>query len=894
MSRRAGCPQGHFWDIANEHSMPVCPVCGAAAAMLDGETAALAPAEGPEPEADVPPTDLSADQRTVNHLPAVPLAPGASAPAVIAGCEVVRKLGQGGMGVVYLARQAGLSRLVALKVVRTGEFASAEERLRFQGEAKTAAQLRHAGIVQVFAVGEDQGCPFFVMEYVPGGNLADKLKNGPLPPRQAAELVAQLARAVHHAHQAGVVHRDLKPANILLTADGTPKVADFGLARRLGGGRGLTGVRALMGTPGYMAPEQAANAAGVGPEADVYALGAILYACLTGQPPFKGTTAAQTLMLARTQRPQPPGRVRPGVPPALEAVCLRCLEKERGQRYASAEALAEDLERLLAGDLPAPRPWRPRRWLVVSGVLALSLALLVGLLGMIGRPPADPVMKDLVKTIPEKMEAVIRPTPVDPVMADRPEAGIGPPSVDPVVPARSADKGHKDPGGRVGPLPVAVDPQGQGRPGNLDEQLNEQAPRLIEILRDRGVKAVGILRFRVQEGWGPETFDAGPLNGNLPLRIENALVIHLRAFDGLPFGVIRDASRAAAAAGVGRWFSDVAERRKLFEPEYPLAWSRTRVRADAFLTGKVVVPEDLERAKPEVVIELIAAANPEVRKTLMRFPFAPDTPLLRDLGIAYELPGKGRLTPELFLRELQRQRADARRKHEPSPDEPPPAAEAVRVGDLEFKFLRNGKPATIRNDQIGCPAPGEEISFAIANRSPDKRLGVDVRLNGRSLVLEQKIEAEYARVFVLDPGEETVLEGFLTDEKKRTVAPFGVLVGEEARQKQELLGSRAGQIEVTVFKREEDPSAQPVKISRSFRGLRPAEEGEARTSLTALQDRLMAQAALKVRTVEEDGRKRALIEEDRDREKEIEKVLTFNFRKAVSTSAYKTLKIIPR
>src|SRR5262249_54604873 len=231
------------------------------------------------------------------------------------------------------------------------------ERARFQREAEAVANLRHANIVQVYDVGEQDGRPFFTMEIVPGGSLAEKLAGVPQPAREAAALVVTLAEAVSAAHQGGIVHRDLKPANVLLAADGTPKISDFGLARRLEGGERLTQSGALLGTPSYMAPEQArGRTQALGPAVDIYALGAILYELLTGRPPFRGETAADTVVQVLSQEPVPPSRLNARVPRDLETICLKCLHKEPPRRYASAAALAEDLRRFLQDKAIAARP----------------------------------------------------------------------------------------------------------------------------------------------------------------------------------------------------------------------------------------------------------------------------------------------------------------------------------------------------------------------------------------------------------------------------------------------------------------------------------------------------------------------------------------------------------
>jgi WD40 repeat protein len=308
----------------------------------------------------------------------------------VPGYEVLGELGRGGMGVVYRARQAGLNRVVALKMILAGVHAGAEEVMRFRAEAEAVARLQHPNVVQVYEVGEHAGLPYFSLEYCPGGSLDRKLAGTPLPPAEAAALVETLARAVQAAHDKGVVHRDLKPANVLLAADGSLKVTDFGLAKRLGeAGRTATG--AVLGTPSYLAPEQAAGArAEIGPACDVWALGAILYECLTGRPPFRGATAVDTLQQVVADDPVPPRALQPKVPRDLETVCLKCLEKQPGRRYATALELADDLRRFRANEPVRARPtpaWeRAAKWarrrparaalLGVSGAALLAIAAL--------------------------------------------------------------------------------------------------------------------------------------------------------------------------------------------------------------------------------------------------------------------------------------------------------------------------------------------------------------------------------------------------------------------------------------------------------------------------------------------------------------------------------------
>lgn len=296
------------------------------------------------------------------------------------GYEVLGELGRGGMGVVYKARQVALNRVVALKVVLAGAHASAQHRTRFLREAEAAAGVGHPHVVHVYETGTWAGQPYLALEYCPGGTLADRLRGAPLPPAAAAELVERLARAVQAAHDRGVVHRDLKPQNVLLAADGTPKVTDFGLAKLADCGDGLTASGAVMGTPSYMAPEQAAGTREVGLAADVYALGAVLYECLTGKPPFRGPTPLDTLVQVLEREPRDPWAVSPGADRDLSAVALKCLEKDPADRYPSAAALADDLGRWRRGEPVTARRRRGLRWLAAwarrEPGLAIRLAAL--------------------------------------------------------------------------------------------------------------------------------------------------------------------------------------------------------------------------------------------------------------------------------------------------------------------------------------------------------------------------------------------------------------------------------------------------------------------------------------------------------------------------------------
>jgi hypothetical protein len=329
-----------------------------------------------------------------SRLPAVP------------GYEVLEVLGRGGMGVVYKARDLGLPRCVALKMIKAGVDISPEQLDRFRAEADAVARLNHPHVVQIYAQGTWQPpgggepLPYFAMEFVAGGSLDRRLRRGLPSPREAAHLVEVLARTLHALHEQGIVHRDLKPGNVLLaapvegssgtTALGWPKVSDFGLVKCLGNAEGRTAEGQILGTPGYFAPEQVAGRKDVGPAADTWALGVILYECLTGKAPFRADTLLETFQRVAEAEPEPPSRINPNVSAELEAICLRCLRKHPAERYPSAAALANDLHRWLQGAaLASPQPptvaWAGapersshsrRRFLLAAGGTAGALGLL--------------------------------------------------------------------------------------------------------------------------------------------------------------------------------------------------------------------------------------------------------------------------------------------------------------------------------------------------------------------------------------------------------------------------------------------------------------------------------------------------------------------------------------
>jgi serine/threonine protein kinase len=357
-------------------------------------------------ETDTPARGAEAEPRT-----------GANGVPVIPGYEIVSELGRGGMGIVYKARQVGLNRLVALKMILAGPHARPQDLDRFRQEAEAVARLHHPNIVQIYEIGDAAGIAYFALEYVEDGNLVQRLRGDPQPLDPAVRLVETLARTIHFAHQRGVVHRDLKPANILLvsgeaatgecyqeheetqlTTDHSPlsthqpKITDFGLAKRLDEKSTGTSTGEVVGTPSYMAPEQAAGSTNlIGAPADVYALGAILYEMLTGRPPFKGATALDTVIQVLHEEPVRPSRLRPRLPHDLETICLKCLNKDPSRRYGSAELLADDLQRFRKGKPILGRPvsiperawkWARRRPLTAALLVGMILSVVLGFAGV--------------------------------------------------------------------------------------------------------------------------------------------------------------------------------------------------------------------------------------------------------------------------------------------------------------------------------------------------------------------------------------------------------------------------------------------------------------------------------------------------------------------------------
>jgi serine/threonine protein kinase len=315
----------------------------------------------------------------------------------IPGYEVIREVGRGGMGLVYEGRQTRLNRLVALKVARAADFATPEQLIRFLVEGEMLARVQHPNIVQIHAVGHHKGTPYFALEYIGGGTLADWLAQRPQPALDSAAIVEALARAMQYAHERGVIHRDLKPANVLLQpvhrndagnlpgaslSGYIPKITDFGLAKFFNHDSDIGTAGKTLGTPSYMAPEQALGHAKLGPAVDIYSLGAILYELLTGRPPFRGETTLDTAFQVVRNPPTPPREIQRSIPVDLESICLQCLAKQPGERYATAEDLAADLQRFQRGQPVSARPIgvMHRTWRTLAGHTAARFVVpLVGL-----------------------------------------------------------------------------------------------------------------------------------------------------------------------------------------------------------------------------------------------------------------------------------------------------------------------------------------------------------------------------------------------------------------------------------------------------------------------------------------------------------------------------------
>ncbi len=362
-----------------------------------GDPSATAPLPVPDRDVLVPLTEMPLTQTDtlVGGSPTTP-----QRVPVIPGYANLKLIGRGAVGAVYRATQVKLNRVVAIKVLLGQAFASPEDESRFRAEALTVAQIQHPNVIQIFDIGDDAEMPFLAVEYLEGGTLETRMTGTPMPIGDALRMVYQIARGVGAAHSKGVIHRDLKPANILLTAEGTPKVADFGLAKQLGAeSQTMTG--AVLGTPAYMAPEQAAGQLRqLSPRTDVYALGVILYQCLTGVAPHRGDSILQTLERVRTEVPLPVRYHRAEIPTELEEVVARCLRKVPAERYATADALADDLARFASllnkARLVQAKPPRDGTLMMLAlfaGIVALAILgwIMARDAGWFNKTPTGPI-----------------------------------------------------------------------------------------------------------------------------------------------------------------------------------------------------------------------------------------------------------------------------------------------------------------------------------------------------------------------------------------------------------------------------------------------------------------------------------------------------------------------
>jgi hypothetical protein len=455
----------------------------------------------------------------------------------------------------------------------------------------------------------------------------------------------------------------------------------------------------------------------------------------------------------------------------------------------------------------------------------------------------------------------------------------------------------------------------RARADHMNDKLIEEAPKVLKALRAHGYHNVGVLRFRVQQGSRPESFGAGLLSGNMATRLENALVMHLGSDEKDAVGVIHDASKTAAAHKVGNWYADPAERKKLFGiSDYPLAWGSKRVRADAFLTGLVKISADYE--KTSVVIQAFSAQAPAKVEKVAEFEFATDVSVLLDLGKSYSIAQRGHVSKggaylrTLVFQAVRRRDGDTSVPVYPPPEPPPPAATgtgntAVPVGDIEFQLMSGADPVEIKQDsfaekQIVCPDPDKPVTIRITNKGTAK-VGVDVRINGVSVLLEQTTPAPASRVWVVPPGQAYTLKGYyLTETGEKNVAPFKVFIGQEAQTLREQLAARpevadkVGLIQISVF-----AESTGADLLVSDRNLKPRVEPAARNSLDTLQRALMRSAKLirRVETVKEGGRvyKRELIDKDQAEEKKSTEALkAVEFQRTSVPTAEVTIRVVPK
>jgi hypothetical protein len=467
------------------------------------------------------------------------------------------------------------------------------------------------------------------------------------------------------------------------------------------------------------------------------------------------------------------------------------------------------------------------------------------------------------------------------------------------------------------------------RADHIDEQLNKSAPQLIEHLRQQGYKNVGVLRFQVQQGDQKPSFQTGPINGNLVDRLENALILHMGSDETKAIGIIHDAGKEASLRRIADWYGNTADRKKLFDiTSYPLAWGDRHVKADAFLTGLVKISSN--NRSTTLVIEEFTAAEPAKLAKIAELKFESDIPLLRDLGRSFSI-AKRSISGTRNLSSAARRSAamDAvddgnSNKPDPNSNKPDPNSNkpdpnngsnggiqpdptgVVMVDGIEFKLLSDNNPVSIQQTsgnaakagmQLECPPAEKPLVVSIRNTT-DKKLGVDMKINGKSLLFEQSDEAEKCRIWVLDPGKTYLLKGwYLNEESLKNVAPFKILVGDEARQMKESLGQKAGDIDIAVFEStDQPPDADELQVSRGFRGVPNLVAKQARRSFESYQRALLAgskQKTTKVTRVENGTAvQREIVIADTDEEKRFNQKLTavdFPNRKPLGSACIKIL-----
>jgi serine/threonine-protein kinase len=723
------------------------------------ETPTLSPTppagdEGADPAATMPPP--AAQQEAVTTEVVVP------------GYEVLGELGRGGMGVVYRARQTRLNRLVALKMILTGVHAGSEQLARFRAEAQVVARLQHPQIVNIYDVGEHQGLPYLALEYVDGGNLAQLLEDSPRQSvRRAAELTATLAAAVEHAHRCGIVHRDLKPANVLLMADGTPKVTDFGLAKQLDAGTARTASGAILGTPSYMAPEQAGGKGKhIGPATDVYALGAILYELLTGRPPFRAEAALDTLMQVMSEDVVPPARLRADCPRDLDAICLKWLQKKPAERYASAAALAEDLQRYLAGkpvqtlqrqDGRSAGQNRRRRWLTVGALTGVTL-LLAALAVFIGNR-----------------------------YLGHGRGGVP----DPAGMARlEADPGELQ-AAKAGAMPTPA----QGGP--VFRAMLEKAPEILQFLRDHRYRRVGILRFGVQKD-GKIADNAVALGLNLPRRLETALLLKCAVPEDNDLVLLNTTGQVDPLTREGRAL--------LFKPAYmPLGGKNDPGRADAFLTGQAEFSKNLRT----ITISISALDSQSNIETVTTFSTNNDLNTLVEAGESFQLavPATGLKRGRTFLDDdLDTVADEAIKEKKETPAGSHPLEGLPVLLEVHYKNLRTQQDKVMEvavkegEAVLREPTPDEGVTFVLKRNDPSTaRYGLVLMVNGVNTLYEERLPPKQCTKWIMEPSTKPIrIEGFrVKDASGERLVRF-VLPLSEADVPQ--YGADAGTIHFAIFR----------------------------------------------------------------------------------------------